>query len=175
MRKAIILFLAVLLLLAVVLGAVLGVGNKCPEQINVRVYNEDTESNLLKNAAMVAVHGKEMTVEVRLTDEDFKVLLSYMPTPTPIITPIPTQSPTPISTPSPTPTPQYTGLRKWVEDNRYVTSEECTRSYLVKVVGQELCSNEVHYGRNFISILGQTFTNTGLLYARTNPERYQLI
>jgi hypothetical protein len=62
MQKAAMLLLGVLLLLAVILGAVLGAGNKCPEQLSVRIYNEDSDSYLFKDGAVGAVSGDEMTV-----------------------------------------------------------------------------------------------------------------
>ena len=181
MQKAVIMVLVVLLLLAVILGSVLGPGNKCPEQLYVRVYNEDSESYLIKDAVVGAVCGEEMTVETHVTDNDIRMLLSYpqaenpAPTVTPTPAPAKTPRPSPTRTATPSPTPQLTGLRKWVEDRRFVTSEECAHGYLVKVLEMELCSAEVSYGHNIISILGQTFQNTGMVYVRTSLEKYELV
>jgi hypothetical protein len=171
MQKAAMLLLGVLLLLAVILGSVLGAGNKCPEQLSVRIYNEDSDSYLLEDGVVEAVTGDEMTVEVLVGDNDVRMLLGYELTPTPM----PEASPTPVVTPSPTPDPQFTNLLKWVEDRRFVTSEECTHEYLVKVVGQELCSTEVSYGHNNIILLGQIFRDTGMVYVSTGLERYELV
>ena len=181
MHKGPILVLVLLLLLAVILGATLGVGNKCPEQVYVKVYKEDTDSYLLKDGVVEAVNGDEMTVEVLVRDSDVKTLLGPEITPTPCPTPAPEPGPTPVvttsltPTPLPTPTPQYTGVRKWVEDNRYVTSEDCTYGFLVKVVGQEFCAASVSYGHNIIMVAGQTFLDTGMVYVKTSVERYELV
>jgi hypothetical protein len=175
MQKVLILALLVLLFLAVITGSVLGVGNKCPEQLYVRLYNEDSDNYLLKAGVIEVIAGDEMTVEVNVRDNDIEMLLSYPSIPSVTPTPTPTPSPIPSATPSPTPTPQFTSIRKWVEDRRYVTSEECGHAYIVKAIGQELCSSVISYGHNIISILGQTFLDTGMVYMRTGMEEYELI
>ena len=97
------------------------------------------------------------------------------PTPTPVPTAIPTTpAPTPLPTVTPTPTPQFTGVRLYVEDNRY-TYSSCTEAYLVKTIGQDICTSEISYGHDSICVPGQVIEDTGMVYKKVGSGSYELV
>ena len=179
MKNAIIITLAVLLGLSVILGAVLGAGNKCPETTWVRVFNEEAEKYLWAEAADREAWDTARSVQVVLSNEQLGWLMGKpepTPTPTPVPTVVPTvtPTPTPVPTVTPTPSPQFTGVRLYVEENRY-TYSSCTEAYLVKTIGQDICTSEISYGHNSICVPGQTIADTGMVYRRVGSGSYELV
>jgi len=156
-----------LLMLSVGLAAILGPKNACPE------------SDFLGYSGMIVLYPGTYVIEEPLIitgSGEGNTLTFGVPLPEPTPIPTPTVSPTPISTPTvtPTPTPQFTGIRLYVENNRYAYSS-CTEAYLVKAIGQEICTSEISYGHDSISVPGQTIESTGMVYRKASGSSFELV
>ena len=181
MKNWIIGVLVGLLMLSIILSATLGPKNAYPDPkdrtVHVMLINTDAAKFKWVDTYPWEEQGsRNLSVQVVLNDEDLRALVA--PTPTPPPTPSPTPSPTPtvVPTTTPTPTPKYTGIRKYIEDRRYIESP-CNEQYLVRgATPQDICIDAVWYGYGAISIPSQLFEDTaGMVYEKTGIGRFKMV